>query len=141
MDALEVLWRVLFDTLKNASPLWAERVYPDRAPAEIVRPYVTWNYVAGGEINMVRRGDAEFVVTVKCVADTMADAMLGARLIGQLLNDKGQQDATPAPISAVGWILQTITQEKRIHLVEAWEGAVPIYHGGHDYRIRLEEEI
>lgn len=65
MIALAALQIAVRAALLNASPLWAERVYADGAPAEVLRPYVIVLVASGGEDNVRRVQDASFVLGIK----------------------------------------------------------------------------
>lgn len=141
MDALQALYISLQTTLQYHSDVWDGRVYADRALTGASRPYVIILMQSGGEINAIQREDAEFTLIIKCVADTQSDAMQGASDLAELLNDGGQQDLEVGKLSAPpqsGWMVQTVTQTRRIQMVEEWENVSPIYHSGHQYEIRME---
>lgn len=134
--AYDALLVALQNKLSGQS-LWADRVYPDAAPAEVIRPYVVHFLVSGGERNERQKKDARFVITVKCVANTMTDSMQGAALIDSLLNDAGSQDDS-AFTCGDGWEITTCTADRLVHLKEMFAGASPIYHDGHQYIVMME---
>lgn len=64
----------IFDTLKG---LVANRVFPDFAPVETARPYITWQQVGGKVINGLSNTTPDkknAVVQVNVWADTRASA-------------------------------------------------------------------
>lgn len=134
--AFEALLVALNNKLTGQS-LWADRVYPDAAPAGVTRPYVVHFYVSGGERNERQKKDARFVLTVKCVANTMTESLQGAALIDSLLSDAGSQDDS-AFTCGDGWEITTCTTDRMVHLTEMFAGADPIYHDGHQYIIMME---
>jgi len=138
--ALAGLYRALALYLPG-DVLIADRVYPDEVPAGVVRPYWVFFFVSGGESNDVHRQDAEFVLTVKCVAETLAQSLDGAGRISNKLNDAGRQDGAAAPIPGTSeWDILTVTQERTVHIVEKFEKAQPIYHDGNQYRFVMERK-
>lgn len=134
--AYDALLMALKHKLEGQS-LWQDRVYPDSAPAGVIRPYVVHFYVSGGERNERQKKDARFVITVKCVAETMGESMQGAALLESLLNDAGSQD-DQAFTCGDGWEITTCTQDRLIHIKEMFAGAAEIYHDGHQYIVMME---
>lgn len=139
ISALESLYRALPLALKGAGN-WGDRVYPDLAPATVDRPYVVFFWAGGGEANWTRTNDANFVISVKCVANTMQDSMTGAGYIMAALNDKGTQDTRTCITNGADWTITTITADRAIHLVEAFAGANPVYHDGAQFRIIMQKQ-
>lgn len=124
--------RAIVNRLAAPGEMWGVRVWPDRAPANPVRPYALYFINSGGENNRVREADAAFGVTIKCVADTMAQSMQGAARLAELLNDCGTQDIGDDPLDAgLDWVITTITQGRLVHLVEDFGNVEPVYHDGH----------
>ena len=132
------LYEALRGTLDGAG-VWGERCYADVAPAGVVRPYVVWFVAAGGERNVRGdRADAAYTVTVKCVADTLAAAMVGAGQVHEVLNDAGAQDRRGGVVQPTGWTVLTVTADRAVHLVERVDGAQAIYHDGYQFLVTME---
>ena len=71
---------------------------------------------------------------MKCVANSLADAMTGVALLRALLDDAGELE-TPTPISAGSdWHIFTTTVESRISLQELISGT-NVYHQGFSLRV------
>ena len=138
LTALESVYRALPVNLKGVGN-WGDRVYPDQAPANVQRPYVIFFWAGGGEANWTRHNDADLIISVKCVANTMQESMTGAGLIAAALNDKGTQDSTSPLVNGADWTITTVTSDRVIHMVEAEANAVPIYHDGAQYRVILQK--
>ena len=134
-SALSAAYEMLHQQLSG--DVWGDRAYPDVVPAGVVRPYVVWFWVSGGEDNNRQIQDASFVFTVKCVANTMAESLAGAQRISELLNDHGTQDDSALPDVSPDWEITTVTQDRAVHLVEYQDGE-PIYHDGNQYLIVME---
>lgn len=132
--------RVLNDVLYGAlaGDIWGSRVAPEVVPAGTAYPYVVWWIIGGGEVNDRRRDDAIYMVGIKCVSDTHRVAITGQDRIGEILNNSGGQDGG-AIMGQDGWAITTITRETVISLREAWRGAKPIYHKGHQFEIVMEK--
>jgi hypothetical protein len=148
-DSLQTLYEALYVTLAGANVIWGNRVFPDQAGAKAPRPYVLYNQVSGSELNLTHNQDPEYTIQVKCVAgggeagQTMFTAMDGAAAISELLNDKGAQDRNDGTGLIVGdddWEITTITQDIRVHLVDPFREAAPIYHEGHQFVIRMQRK-
>lgn len=145
-DSLQTLYEQLYSRLNGANVIWGNRVYPDQAEAAAQRPYVLFSYVSGGELNLTHNQDHEFTVQVKCVAggkagQTMETAMAGAAAISDLLNDQGAQDRNGGTvIGNDDWLITTITQDTRVHLVDPFQAATPIYHEGYQFVIRMQRK-
>jgi hypothetical protein len=136
-DPLAALYRALQTRLLNADPLWGARVYSDLVPTGVIRPYVIVTFNAGGETNNHVHPDANIVLIVKCVAETLSEATRGAGRIHALLND-----ADMSSNSALGggpeWIIKTSTAEQKIHYPELVDGAKRLIHSGNRYRFNME---
>lgn len=137
MTALAALQIMLFNRLRGTDE-WGDRVFADMATAGTVRPYCIFFWAGGGD-ELIRQGvqNARLVMTVKCVADTQGAAFGGAARIEALLRSQGSQEEAGIPATS-GWVVTTVTQDRVVHLVEAWEGAERIYHDGHQYIFRME---
>lgn len=137
--SMAALYQALRLNLANASPIWADRAYADIAPAGVTRPYVVWFAVSGGR-DLVRQDvqSASYVVTVKCVADTLALSLAGQEAIRAVLDDNGTQDRRNTLVQPTGWRVHTITADRAVHVVERFEGAQAIYHDGYQYSVVME---
>ena len=134
--ALWALYQALFSKLNGANSLWADRVFPDVAPAwaDVGQGYVLFFWTGGGEDNTVVEEDARITLTIKVVSDSMEDAAKMAAALSSLLNDKGTQETSaPALASQGGWEFTAITKGRAVHLVERFSEAVNIYHEGNSY--------
>lgn len=136
MAALSTLYTSVYNALAG-DPLWANRVYPEMVPAQIVRPYVVFFINTGRERNDLKRNDAQFTMTVKCVSLQMAEAMDGADRIAALMNNKGSQDGGTITGDA-SWVVTTIQQMRVIQQVERIDNDKPLYHSGHMFDIMME---
>lgn len=133
--ALQALYEALYGRLTATTELWGPRAYPDFVPATIQRPYVVFFWSGGGEANTILRPDAEYLISIKCVADTLAQAMTGAGRIGTLFNDADLSSAT-ALNGGAEWEIVNATQERAVHLLETIDGR-QIYHDGHQFRFYM----
>ena len=135
------LYEALRGTLDGAG-VWGERCYADMAPAGVERPYAVWFVAGGGEANVRGdRADAAYTVTVKCVADALAAATVGASQIHSALNDRGAGDRRTGLVQpADGWTISTVTAGRVVYLVEWFEGTQAIYHYGYQFDVRMEAE-
>lgn len=135
--AQAALYRAVNRSL-TASPteLWGLRVFPDLAKTGTTRPYVVFSYAGGGEINGLRKQDAEIVLIVKMISENMAQAFNGAGRISELLNDADYSSAG-ALNAGSEWAILHVKQEQIVHLIETVDG-VQIYHAGHRFRFRME---
>lgn len=137
--ALAALYRAVKTRLVAVTThVWATRAYPDLAPANTARPYAIYAWAGGGELNAIVAQDAEIVLTVKVVAETLATAFTGAGEISALLNDVRLTGAL-ALDGGSDWDILTCTQEQAVHLVENVDG-VWLYHEGHRFRVRMERK-
>lgn len=133
---LYALYQAVFRRLTAADEMWGTRVYPDLAAAGTARPYVVYGWAGGGALNAVGRQDAEFVLTVKCVAAELATAMAGAARLSALLDDADRGSAAALDAGSA-WVVLHSKQEQAIHLVEMVDG-VRVYHAGYRFRFRME---
>lgn len=128
------LYTTLFNALKPIGTVYAEF-----APVEAHRPYTVFFLVSGGNMRNVPKNRQMMTITVKCVADTLADAFNGASSISGILDDAGLFDGGVL-IGDVAWDVCTITQNEMIKLIEWDEDVKPIYHAGYSYEVVMEEK-
>lgn len=136
MAALSTLYKSTYQALAG-STLWANRVYPEMVPAQIVRPYVVFFISTGGERNDRKRHDAQFSLSVKAVAEDMATALTAADAIAARLNNQGSQDGGNVTGDAT-WIITTIQQMRVIQQVEMIDNNKPLYNSGHMFDVMME---
>ena len=134
-SALSAAYKAIRRRLTESSELWGVKVHPDLAPANVGRPYVVFFWSGGGELNARRIQDAELLLTVKCVANTLDEAFRGAGRVSALLNDADLADDLLEPGDE--WVILHTNQERAIHLVENIDG-IQIYHSGSVFRFRME---
>lgn len=119
---------------------WADRAYPDAAPANKTRPYALYWSIGGGYLPS-RTGlrQAEIVLGVKVVANTRAAAVDGAGRLHDLLDGKGSLEADTPLNAGNDWNILTATVEGTpITLRETVDGA-PVFHEGIRLRLFMEE--
>lgn len=135
-DSQASLMRALRTRLLNGGEeIWSNRVFSDLAKTGTPYPYVVFAWSGGGEVNQLRKMDAEYVYTVRCIADEKAVALAGAGRIAALLNDA--DDYTANRLTSTDWTFNFVTQEGKIDVVEGVD-AGQIYHNGGYYRIHME---
>ncbi len=150
-DPLQALYEALESRLVNGSVLWDDRVRPEYIPPNDGRPAIVYGLVAGGDKNDISKRDPTYLVDVKIITsgnnqNAARDAMTGAGIITDLVKDQGSQDVDengdPTDRAITGndeWVINTITQGTRIHVVDDWTNVgVAIYHSGHEYTIVME---
>lgn len=139
--ALYAIYRAINQRCAGSSDAWGNRCYADRAQPGNGRPYVLYRYQGGGEANQMIKPDANIVVTVRAVAETMKEAMLLSGRLSSLLNDMGEFDRRPDGVAALfggpDWIICTTTQEGVVHLAESVE-STEVYHEGFFLRFVME---
>lgn len=135
--AIAALYRAVKQTL-TASPgeVWGGKVFPDLAPSGTEKPYVVYSWAGGGEINARRVQDAEIVLQIKIVTETLAQAFSGAGRISTLFNDADYSSAA-ALNAGSEWAVLNVKQETIVHMIETVDGR-QIYHAGHRFRFRME---
>lgn len=143
--ALAALYRAVYNRLVASGDVWGSRAYPDLAPAKILvsglltptpRPYTIFSWAGGGEINQLIKQDAEIVLTIKGVSETLTEAFAIAGRISALFDDQDAGDPT-ALSGAPDWQIIHVNQEQIVHLVEGVD-ATWIYHAGHRFRFLME---
>lgn len=135
--AIAALYRAIADRLRDnpSGTAWGGRSYAVIAPAKIVRPYVIYSLMGGGESNDSVGEDADMVILIKCVADTLGDGMLTATQIGQLFNDI-ERRGTGFDLGT-DWVLNNCTRELTVQYTELIDGNV-VWHVGDQYRFVME---
>jgi hypothetical protein len=125
--------------IENTS-IWNTRVYRAQAPAKSARPYLVYLFSSGLKPQRTKATDAEFIVTLKSVANDVATSEAGAARIAELFDDLGQhQDATLD--CGADWTLIHSQLQRYISLVENVDGsATQLYHDGAMFRFVLERK-
>ena len=124
-----------------ASELWANRVFRMQAPAKSERPYVVYIFSSALKPQNTPTSDAEFLITIKCVAPDAATSEAGAARISELFDDLGQNRAETLDVSP-DWTLIHSQLQRYISIVENVDnGATQIYQDGGIFRFLLERTI
>jgi fructose-1,6-bisphosphatase/inositol monophosphatase family enzyme len=126
------LYTAVFEALRGLGA-----VYADFAPQNLARPYFVFFFVSGGDTRTVLKNRQSIVLTVKCVADTLAIAVSGASSIDAIMADSGRFDGGVI-VGDSAWDILTITQDGNVYLREDDEQVAPIYHVGYQYEIVME---
>lgn len=135
---LHVLRQVIYRQLVDET-LWGAEVYPDLAPPKASRPYVVHFIVAGGnEVLSTGGGNPRYIMTIKAVADTLAEALLCSQRIRELMDNHGSQEPTALPLHD-DWDVLTTTRGRTASVADMFSGAKPIYHEGDQYEFVMEE--
>lgn len=131
---LQAAYSALYTLLAAGSETWASRAYPDIAPAGTAYPYAIYYWLGGGETNRFIRPESSLLIGVKCVSNTLSEAMQGAARIEALLNDVERKGGLSG---GDDWQIANVSREGLIHLVETPDGA-RVYHEGARYRFNME---
>lgn len=123
-----------------ASAPWGDRAYPVSAPAHKVRPYALYWQIGGGyRSSQTGRRQAEMVVGLKVVGNTLAAAFDGAAALFTRLDGQGELEADTPLNGGDDWAILTSTVEgSPITLREMVDGA-PVFHEGFRLRLFMEE--
>lgn len=139
MDPKRALFQVLKAQLDNVSP-WGVRVFAaGRAPAKTARPYVLY-FSAGGGPTIVTpwRRSATFILSVKVVDTSMANALVAREAFNDLLDNSGENDTDPRLPASATWRILTVTAGREIEIPEYVENAETVYHCGFQYEFTME---
>ena len=118
--------------------IWSNRVYRAQAQTKAIRPYVIYVFSSGLKRQNTPNSDAEFLITIKCVADDAATSEAGAARIAELFDDLGQNRSTTLDCGT-DWTLIHSQLTRYISLIENVDnGATQIYHDGAIFRFLLE---
>lgn len=136
--ALAALYRAVSQRLTPTvvPEVWGSKAYPDLVPANVARPYVIYAWAAGGELNQRVAPDAEFVLTVEAVSDTLVQAFSMSGRISALLNDADYASAK-ALNGGADWDILNASQEQAIHLLELLPSGTWIYREGSRFRFLM----
>jgi len=140
--AVETLNLIIAAHLRNASPVWGERVRSvSTVEASLVRPYV--HFFIASELNekiLVRKRHTRIALSVKGVAENLGEALQMQGLLADLLDDSGQNDINARLPAHPDWAVLSVTQGRAIILDDFFKNAVMIYHRGHQFEILMEEK-
>ncbi|TXH45977.1 MAG: hypothetical protein E6Q97_30545 [Desulfurellales bacterium] len=119
---------------------WGSRIYNRRAPAGVQRPYMIFQWQGGGELNRNVVQDANIVLLVKAVANSLAEALMLSGQLSELLNDAGYFDNANSFLDGgADWWIKTTTQEGIVEIDELVDGE-PVYHEGFFLRVQMERK-
>jgi len=136
--ALWAAQKAFFARLAGADDLWSG-VYQDIASEGASYPYLVIFWQGGGERNAIKAQDAEFVIIVKAVANSLSTASAAMARASELLNDKGEQESPDDYVNGGDdWIILSITQEETFYMPEEFAGSRTIYHVGARFRAIME---
>jgi len=123
----------------TGSEVWGQRVAASLIVSKSAYPYTIYFWSGGGAWNVSTSRDADYNISVKCVADKMSDAAIGAERISVLLDNKGRQDdGDDFVYGSSDWDILTITEMEHIYFVEGTADTVPIYHYGAVYAVKMQ---
>ena len=123
----------------DGDTLWGTRVHSNSAPASSVRPYVVYFWSGGSERELTAgKLYAALTITVKVVAENQTDALVGGSRIMSKLWRKGTQESDTPIAGGTGWVIKTVSPVGLVNIYEAVEGAKPLYHNGHQFRLEME---
>jgi hypothetical protein len=110
------------------------------ATAGIERPYVVFFQASHLRLPMAYGAVRHrYTVSVKAVADTMAQASALQDGILWALDDTGAYDGNTA-LSAAGYTIATVSAGRAIWLEEMVDSARRIYHAGYQFVIEMEAD-
>jgi hypothetical protein len=136
--ALAALFRAIERRASEAAAPWGQRVFLSPARKGTAYPYLVYQKQAGGEANRVHARDAEFVIAIKVIDDSLAGALGGAAVISDRFNDAGLFDRPADPLDGgAAWVIQTTTEETAVFYTEQIDGQT-VYHSGAQFRVRME---
>lgn len=115
-------------TYAAGTALYGVRVYSQLAPQGTTRPYVVFDYVAGGDMNDSPSRVVDVEYRVEAVGATQAQARTIAGHIEACLHN--------GTLSASGWSHIATTHIRPISLQETTDGVQYWRRGGY-YRIRM----
>lgn len=140
-DSLSACYAAIYGALSQAGAVWGDRAYPDTSDGAHGRPYVVFAYAAGGPARWTRNPDANYMIDVICVAETLQDALTGAAQIEAALNNKGRVDGGTV-IGDSEWEIQTITNEEKVHFTEPiLSNTALLTHSGGRYRFIMRSLV
>ena len=127
----------------TTSELWSTRVYRAQAPAKSVRPYVVYVFSSGLKPQNTPNSDAEFLITIKCVAPDAQTSETGSARIAELFDDIGQNRAIGETLDcSPDWTLIHSQLTRYISMTENVDnGATQLYHDGAIFRFLLERTL
>lgn len=139
-SARQAAYELLIAHLRGGSPLWDQRVEPlTVATTTLEKPFVQFFTAANmRQLSTPSRRSAEMTISVKGVANTLAEAEAISEAITLLLDNSGVQDVDPRLPTHAEWDVLTVTEDRAIEIEEKFSGAESIYHAGHQYQFKME---
>lgn len=110
--------------------LYGTRVYADQAPLGAALPYVVFQHVAGGDLNVSPSRVVDVDYQIECVALDLSEARQGAGYVEAAFHNQR--------FNAPNWNLIACTQKDLFRSVEEAEGK-QYWRRGATYRFRVSK--
>jgi len=114
-------------TSTGGTALWGTRVFDTLAPQAAALPYVVFQHVAGGDLNISPSRLVEVEYRVECIGTVLSDARTGSDHIETALRD--------VTLTVSGFNAIACTQQDLFNRVDTVDGKT-YYRKGAFYRIR-----
>lgn len=134
--ALAALFRAIQKRAEEGASPWSGRAFLSPAQRDTPYPYLVYQKQAGGEINQRKSRDAEFVMVIKVIDDSLAGALGASAVISDRFNDAGVFDSPDPLDGGADWVIQTTTEEQNVFYTERIDGPL-VYHAGAQFRVRM----
>jgi hypothetical protein len=106
-------------------------IYYLQAPDNAVKPFVIWNFQAGGDENMTANRTKNLVILVRTFASTPKRAGEIDQMVDGLLHLQ--------PLTVSGWTNFWLARESEVSLVENLPNVEKSYMAGGLYRVRIDQ--
>jgi len=137
--ALQAAYIAIENRLTAGAEPWGRKIRISVVKSGTTYPYVVQFWAGGGSANRIKQRDAELRIAVKAVSDKMADVMICAERITELLDDHGYQDNADDYLSGgTSWTILSITEEDAFFLAEPVSNTITVYHVGAFYRLFMQ---
>ena len=130
--------RTLYTSVKNAlNAIDGHEAFAEFAPIGAERPYIVFFLASGSDTRTNPKNRQMMTLTVKCVANTLSEALTGASALDGILANGGLFNRGGI-VGDGDWAICTIIRNGTVNLVEFDEQVKPIYHSGYSYEIVME---
>jgi len=128
--------QTLYTSVQNALKTHGD-AYAEFAPIGASRPFFVYFLASGNDTRTTPKNRQIMTLTVKCVADTLGEALTGASALDGVLANGGIFNRGVI-VGDGDWAICTIIRNGTVNLVEFDEQVKPIYHSGYSYEIVME---
>jgi hypothetical protein len=129
---------LVYEATHPATAVWGTRTALGIAPEGVAMPYLMFLLIFGDAERETSNPDALYTINIRCIAQTVEQAMQGYDEINERFDEKGSQEKKGPFLLATNWEIVYCIGGRDIHFPEIVAGgAGNIQHMGRDYYLKM----